>query len=45
MFITSKKKYLSNDMRIFGTCSIPLISDHHVKNKNYEPDHEQIVQD
>ncbi len=24
MFITSKKKYLSNDMKIFGTCSIPL---------------------
>ncbi len=26
MFITSKKKYLSNDMIIFGTCSIPLSS-------------------
>ncbi len=25
MFITSKNKYLSNDMNIFGTCSIPLI--------------------
>ncbi len=25
MFITSKNKYLSNDMKIFGTCSIPLI--------------------
>ncbi len=25
MFITSKTKYLSNDMKIFGTCSIPLI--------------------
>ncbi len=24
MFITSKNKYLSNDMKIFGTCSIPL---------------------
>ncbi len=24
MFITSKKKYLSNDMNIFGTFSIPL---------------------
>ncbi len=24
MFITSKNKYLSNDMNIFGTCSIPL---------------------
>ncbi len=24
MFITSKNKYLSNDMTIFGTCSIPL---------------------
>ncbi len=26
MFITSKNKYLSNDMKIFGTCSIPLTS-------------------
>ncbi len=26
MFITSKNKYLSNDMTIFGTCSIPLTS-------------------
>ncbi len=25
MFITSKNKYLSNDMKIFGTCSIPLM--------------------
>ncbi len=25
MFITSKNKYLLNDMKIFGTCSIPLI--------------------
>ncbi len=25
MFITSKNKYLSNDMKIFGACSIPLI--------------------
>ncbi len=24
MFINSKNKYLSNDMNIFGTCSIPL---------------------
>ncbi len=24
MFITSKNKYLLNNMRIFGTCSIPL---------------------
>ncbi len=24
MFIASKNKYLSNDMKIFGTCSIPL---------------------
>ncbi len=24
MFITSKNKYLSNDMKIFGICSIPL---------------------
>ncbi len=24
MFITSKNKYLSNDMKIFETCSIPL---------------------
>ncbi len=24
MFIISKNKYLSNDMKIFGTCSIPL---------------------
>ncbi len=23
-FITSINKYLSNDMKIFGTCSIPL---------------------
>ncbi len=30
MFITSKNKYLSNDMKIFGTCSIPLIKE---KNK------------
>ncbi len=27
MFITSKNKYLSNDMKIFGTCSIPLTLD------------------
>ncbi len=26
MFITSKNKYVLNDMKIFGTCSIPLIS-------------------
>ncbi len=26
LFITSKNKYLSNDMNIFGTCSIPLSS-------------------
>ncbi len=26
MFITSKNKYLSNDMKLFGTCSIPLTS-------------------
>ncbi len=25
MFITSENKYLLNDMKIFGTCSIPLI--------------------
>ncbi len=25
VFITSKNKYLSKDMKIFGTCSIPLI--------------------
>ncbi len=24
MFTISKKKYLSNDMKIFGTCAIPL---------------------
>ncbi len=24
IFITSKNKYLLNDMKIFGTCSIPL---------------------
>ncbi len=24
MFITSKNKYLSNDMKLFGTCSISL---------------------
>ncbi len=24
MFITSKNKYSSNDMKIFGTCSVPL---------------------
>ncbi len=24
MFITFKNKYLSNDMKLFGTCSIPL---------------------
>ncbi len=24
MFIISKNKYLSNDMKIFETCSIPL---------------------
>ncbi len=24
MFITSENKYISNDMKIFGTCSIPL---------------------
>ncbi len=29
MFITSKNKYLSNDMKIFGTCSIPLRSIKH----------------
>ncbi len=27
MFITSKNKYLSNDMKIFRTCSIPLMSE------------------
>ncbi len=27
MFITSKNKYLLNDMKIFGTCSIPLIKE------------------
>ncbi len=27
MFIISKNKYLSNDMKIFGTCSIPLNSE------------------
>ncbi len=27
MFITSKNKYLSNDMKIFGTCSIALITE------------------
>ncbi len=26
MFITSENKYLPNDMKIFGTYSIPLIS-------------------
>ncbi len=26
MFITSKNKYLSNNMKIFGTCSIHLSS-------------------
>ncbi len=26
MFITSKNKYLANDMKIFGACSIPLTS-------------------
>ncbi len=31
MFITSKNKYLSNDMKIFGTCSIPLILKHFKK--------------
>ncbi len=25
MFITSENKYISIDMKIFGTCSIPLI--------------------
>ncbi len=25
MFITTKNKYLSNDIKIFGTCSISLI--------------------
>ncbi len=25
IFIASKNKYLSNDMKIFGTCSIPLM--------------------
>ncbi len=30
MFITSKNKYLSNDMKIFGTCSIPLTNIKHV---------------
>ncbi len=25
MFITSKNKYLSNDMKLFGTFSVPLI--------------------
>ncbi len=31
MFITSKNKYLSNDTKIFGTCSIPLIPIHNNK--------------
>ncbi len=26
IFVTSKNKYLSNDMKIVGTCSIPLSS-------------------
>ncbi len=26
MFITSKNKYLSNHMKIFGKCSIPILS-------------------
>ncbi len=37
IFITSKNKYLSNDMKIFGTCSIPLIETYSIKtscNKN-----------
>ncbi len=33
MFITSKNKYLSNDMKIFGTCSIPLTTDIHIFKK------------
>ncbi len=32
MFITSKNKYLSNDMKIFGTCSIPLRQEQIYKN-------------
>ncbi len=32
MFITSKNKYLSNDMKIFGTCSIPLRANLYFKN-------------
>ncbi len=37
MFITSKNKYLSNDMKIFGTCSIPLsLVSHESLNPNSE---------
>ncbi len=34
MFITSKNKYLSNDMKISGTCSIPL--SRNCQNKSLE---------
>ncbi len=42
MFITSKNKYLSNDMKIFGTCSIPLIHSITLDEHNllYGPIHE-----
>ncbi len=49
MFITSKNKYLSNDMKIFGTCSIPLritLSlvktefSHFRKSKIWEPEYQ-----
>ncbi len=34
MFVTSKNKYLSNDMKIFGICSIPLRK-FHIKNTGW----------
>ncbi len=39
MFIIYKNKYLSNDMKIFGTCSIPLIFKF---NKNLTKDHRNM---
>ncbi len=41
MFITSKNKYLSNDIKIFGTCSIPLmLLDIVDKRASYTPSRE-----
>ncbi len=43
MFITSKNKYLSNDMKIFGTCSIPLNMDFPSQKKEEKVNEEKTL--